>query len=58
MYQILSISLRLWGHDYNICVSPTVGCKVDQSDPIALKLKLDMSHNLLNVYTKFQIDIS
>ena len=54
MYQIWSISLRLWGHDYNICV----GCKVDQSDPIALKLKLDMSHNLLNVYTKFQIDIS
>ena len=31
---------------------------VGQSDPIAKKLKLDMLCHLLNVYTKFQIDIS
>ena len=34
------------------------GCKLDQSDPIVIKLKLDMSCHLLNVYTKFQIDVS
>ena len=34
------------------------GCKVDQSDPIVMKLKHDLSCHLLNVYTKFQIDAS
>ena len=32
--------------------------KLGQSDPIVMKLKLDMSCHLLNAYTKFQIDIS
>ena len=32
------------------------GCKVCQSVPIVMKLKLDMCH--LHVYTKFQIGIS
>ena len=32
--------------------------KLGQSDPIVMQLKLDMSCHLLNVYTKFQIDIS
>ena len=36
----------------------TFGCKLGQSDPIVMQLKLDMSCHLLNVYTKFQIDIS
>ena len=36
---------------------PTFGCKLGQSDPIVIQLKLDMSCHLLNVYTKFQIDI-
>ena len=39
-------------------VWPTFGCKLGQSDPIVMQLKLDMSCHLLNVYTKFQIDIS
>ena len=34
------------------------GCKVDQNDPIVIKLYLDMCHCLQDVYTKFQIDIS
>ena len=34
------------------------GCKLGQSDPIVMKLKLDMSCHLLNAYSKFQIDIS
>ena len=33
-------------------------CKLGQSDPIMMKLKLDMSCHLLNVYTKFENDIS
>ena len=39
-------------------VRSNFGCKLGQSDPIVMKLKLDMSCYLLNVYTKFQIDIS
>ena len=39
-------------------VWPTFGCKLGQSDPIVMQLKLDMSCHLLNVCTKFQIDIS
>ena len=39
-------------------VWPTFGCKLGQNDPIVMQLKLDMSCHLLNVYTKFQIDIS
>ena len=39
-------------------VWPTFGCKLGQSDPIVMQLELDMSCHLLNVYTKFQIDIS
>ena len=31
--------------------------QLGQNDPIVMQLKLDMCH-LLNVYTKFQIDIS
>ena len=39
-------------------VWPTFGCKLSQSDPIMMKLKLDMSCHLLNVYTEFENDIS
>ena len=34
------------------------GCKVGQSVPIVRKLKLDLWRHILDVYTKFQIDIS
>ena len=57
MYQIWRIYLDLWGHDCKKWVWPTFGCKLGQSDPIVMQLKLDMSCHLLNVYTKFQIDI-
>ena len=58
MYQIWRNYLDLWGHDCKKYVWPTFGCKLGQSDPIVMQLKLDMSCHLLNVYTKFQIDIS
>ena len=58
VYQIWRIYLDLWGHDCKKLVWPTFGCKLGQSDPIVMQLKLDMSCHLLNVYTKFQIDIS
>ena len=58
MYQIWRIYLDLWGHDCKKWVWPTFGCKLGQNDPIVMQLKLDMSCRLLNVYTKFQIDIS
>ena len=35
----------------------TFGCKVGQSVLIGMKLELDVLHSLLDVYTKFQIDI-
>ena len=58
MYQIENIYLDLWGHNCKNWVWPTFSCKVGRRVPIAMKLKLDMSCHLLNVYTKFQIDIS
>ena len=39
------------------CVSPTFGCKVCQSDPIDMKIKLDILCHIRNVYAKFQTDI-
>ena len=39
-------------------VWPTFGCKLGRSDTIVMQLKLDVSCHLLNVYNKFQIDIS
>ena len=36
-------------------VWPIFGCKLGQSDPIIMQLKLDMSCHLLNTYTKSQI---
>ena len=58
VYQIWRIYLDLWGHDCKKWVWPTFCCKLGQNDPIVMQLKLDMSCHLLNVYTKFQIDIS
>ena len=37
---------------------PLFGCEVNQSVQIGMKLELDMWHHQLNVYTKFQTDIS
>ena len=34
------------------------GCKVGQNVMIGMKLELDVWHHWLDVYTKFQIDIS
>ena len=37
---------------------PSFGCKVGQSVQIGMKLELDVWHHPLDVYAKFQIDIS
>ena len=58
MCQIWRIYLDLWGYDCKKSVWPIFGCKLGQSDPIVMQFKLDMLCHLLNVYTKFQIDIS
>ena len=59
MYQIWRIILiyeaMITKNEFGLA---TFGCKVGQSDPIVMQLKLDMLCHLLNVYTKFQIDIS
>ena len=57
-YQIWRIHLDRWGHDCKKWIGPTFGYKVWQSDAIVMQLKLDMLCHLLNVYAKFQIDIS
>ena len=56
MYQIWRIYLDLCGHDCKEWDWLTFVCKVGLSDPVVMKLKLDMSCHLL--FTKFQIDIS
>ena len=58
IYQIWIIYLDLQGHGGKKKVWHTVGCKLGQSHQIVMKLKFDVSCHLLNVYTKFQIDIS
>ena len=37
---------------------PIFGCKVGQSNPTVQKFYPDVWHCLLDVYTKFQIDLS
>ena len=49
IYDVMIAKKWLW---------PTFGCKVGQSDPIGMKLKLNMLCPLMNVYKKFTIDIS
>ena len=51
----LSWFMRPWLQKW---VWPTFGCKLGQNDPIVMQLKFNMSWHLMNVYTKFQINIS
>ena len=39
-------------------LSTIFGCKVSQNVQIRMKLELDVWHHLLDVYAKFQTDIS
>ena len=57
-YQILNIYLDLLVHDCKKWAGPNFGCKLGPNDPIMMNLKLDKSCHLLNVYTKFENDIS
>ena len=58
MYQLWRTYLDLWGHACKKRVWLSLGCKVGKLEPIMMTLKLDMSYHPLNLYTKFQIDIS
>ena len=51
----LSGPKRPWKYE---CFWPTFGCKSRQNDLLLIKLKLDVSCYLTNVYNKFQVDIS
>ena len=42
-------------HDFDLFI---FGCKVGQSVLIGIKLELDVWYHLLDVYTKFQFDVS
>ena len=42
----------------DIWLWPIFGCKVGQSVQIGIELELDMGHHPLDVYAKFQTDIS
>ena len=58
MYQIWRIDLDFWGNDCKKWVWLTFGCQVGQNDPIVVKIKLNLLYHLLDIYTKFRIDIS
>ena len=49
IFEVMNAEKGLW---------PIFGCKVGQSVPIGMKLEHGVCHRLLDVYSKFQIDIS
>ena len=57
LQQIWRLYLNEWLQEYQKRIWPTFGSKVGQSVLIAMKLKLDVWRHLLDVYTKFEIDI-
>ena len=58
MYQIWGLYTIFEATDAEKLLWFIFGCKVGQSVPIGMKLELEVWHHLLDVYTKFQIDIS
>ena len=57
VYQIWGLYIIFKAMHADKWLWPIFGCKVGQSVPIGLKLKLDVSYHLLHVYTKFHTDI-
>ena len=58
VYQIWGIYIIFKGMYADKWLWPIFGCKVGQSVQIGMKLELDMWHHPLDVYAKFQTDIS
>ena len=58
LQQIWRLHLNKWSQEYQNRVWPTLGCKVGQEDLIAMNLELDLWCRLLDVYSKFQVNIS
>ena len=58
VYQIWGLYMIFKAMNADKWLWPIFGCKVGQSVQIGLKLEFDVWHHLLNVYAKFQTDIS
>ena len=58
VYQIWGLYINLEAMNAEKLLWPIFGCKVRQSVLIGMKLELDVWYYLLNVYTRFEIDIS
>ena len=58
VYQIWSLCIIFKAMNADKWLWPIFGCKVDQSVEIGMKLELDVWHHPLDVYAKFQTDIS
>ena len=58
VYQIWGLYIIFKAMNADKWLWPIFGCKVGQSVQIGMKLELDVWHHPLDVYTKFQTDIS
>ena len=58
LQQIWRLYLDKWPQEYQNRIWPTFGCKVGQKVLIAMKFELDLWCGPLDVYSKFQINIS
>ena len=58
VYQIWGLYIIFKAMNADKWLWPIFGCKVGQSVQIGMKLKLDVWHHPLNVFAKFQTDIS
>ena len=58
VYQIWGLYIIFEAINADIWLWPIFGCKVGQSVQIGMKLELGVWHHLLDVYAKFQTDIS
>ena len=58
VYQIRSLCIIFKAMNADKWLWPIFGCKVGQSVQIGIKLELDVWHHPLDVYAKFQTDIS
>ena len=58
VYQIWGLYIIFKAMNADKSLWPIFGCKIDQSVQIGMKLELDVWHNPLDVYARFQTDIS
>ena len=58
VYQIWGLHIIFMAMYADKLLWPIFGCKVGQSDQIGMKLELDVWHHPLDLYAKFQTDIS